>query len=135
MPPEVTATASTSHDAITAALREDEDLRTRVRESSGPAVRTPPPSRVGLPTDTDTASFTVVPRVVDRRGDDTAQHTNMIIVEETQGSPNDLAGPRGMVVESPDWERHPSVHMEDVHMERLNLGADDNNNVELIQQT
>ena len=131
VPPEVTATASTSHDAITAAIREDEDLRTRVRESSGPAVLTRPPSRVGLPSVTDTD----FPRVVDRQGDDTAQHTDMVIVEDTQGSPRDAAGAQEMDVESPEQGRHPSARMEDVRMDTLDLGGDDDDDANLIEQT
>ena len=123
-PPQVTA-AATSHDAISAAIREDEDLRTRVRESSGPAVLTLNPPRVGLASVTNTSSFTVVARIVDRQGDDSAQPTDMVIVEETQGSPNDAAGVRGMDVESPEQGRHPSAEMEDVRMDSLDLGGDD----------
>jgi hypothetical protein len=126
LPPELAASTSTSHDAIQAAIREDEDLRTRVRESSGPTALTPPPSRVGQPSGTD--------RVGDRRGDDTAQHTDMVIVEDTQGSPNDVACIACMDVESPEHGRHPSAGMEDVRMETLDLGGDDDE-VELIQQT
>ena len=81
----------TSHDAIAAAIREDEDLQTRVRESSGAATLTPPPSRVGLHLETD--------RVVGRQGDDTVRHTDMVIVEDTHGSPDDVARQQRMDVE------------------------------------
>ena len=81
-PPEVPVTTATFHDAISAAIQEDEGLWMHIRESSGPAILTPPPSRVGLPSDTDTASFTVVPRVVDREGDDIVWHTDVVIVED-----------------------------------------------------
>ena len=124
--------ATTSHDAIVAAIQEDEDLQTCIRESSGHAVLTHPPSRVGLPTETSTASFSVVPRVVDREGDEPAQHTDMAIVEDTQGSPNDAVGVQRMDVESsPDHARHFGAWMEDVRMETLDLGGEDDN-VELI---
>jgi hypothetical protein len=85
-----------------------------------------PTSRVGQPSGTY--------RVGDRRGDDTAQHTDMVIVEDTQGSPNDAAGLQAMELESPEHGPHPSVGMEDVRMETLDLGGDDDE-VELIQQT
>ena len=68
LPPKVPATTATLHDAILAAITEDEGLRTHVRESPSPAVLTPSPSRVGPPSDTNTTSFTIVPRVVDREG-------------------------------------------------------------------
>lgn len=73
----------TSHDAIAVAIQEDKDLRMRVCESSEPAVFSPRPSRVGLQVDTDTPSFSVVPQVVDKEGDEPAQHTDMVIVEDT----------------------------------------------------
>ena len=128
-PPPPEAPAATSHDAVAAAIQEDEDLRTRVRESSGPAVLTPPPSRVGLPSGTVEGSFVVVPRVVDRQGDDSARHTDMVIVEDTQGSPNDAAGVQGM-----DVEEAPAAWMEDVRMDALDLGAEDDN-ARRIQET
>ena len=126
LPPEVETTSAPSHDAVSAAIREDEDLRPRVRESSGAAVLTPPPSRVGLPSTTD--------RVVARRGDDTAEHTDMLIVEDTQGSPNDAACIACMDVESPEDGQHPSAQMEDVRMETLELGGDEDE-ADLIEQT
>ena len=129
-PPEFRA--GTSHDAIAAAIEEDEGLRTRVRESSGPAFLTPPPSRVGVPAE---SSFSVVPRVVDREGDDPALHTDMVIVEDTQGSPNDSAGVQGMDESTPEEARHPGVPMEDVQIETLDLGGDDDDDVEVVQQT
>ena len=58
-------------------------LTTPVRKSAGLAILTPPPSRVGLPTETNTASVNVVPMTVDRMGDDPAQHIDMVIVEDT----------------------------------------------------
>jgi hypothetical protein len=45
LPQELAANTSTSHDVVQAAIREAQDLRTRVRESSGPAALTPPTSR------------------------------------------------------------------------------------------
>ena len=112
-PPEVPAPR---HDAIAAAIQEDEDLRTRVRESQGPAVLTPPPPRVGLASQT---------RVDDREGHDPAQHTDMVIVEDTQGSP---------IEESPERERQSSAWMEDVRMDALDLGLRDED-ADRIQQT
>jgi hypothetical protein len=126
LPQELTASTSTSHDAIQAAIREDEDLRTRVHESSGPAALTPPTSRVGQPSGTD--------RVVDRRGHDSAQHTDMVIVEDAQGSPNDAAGVQAMDSESPEREQHPSSQIVDVRMETLDLGGE-SDDAEIIQQT
>jgi hypothetical protein len=126
LPPEVIATSAPSHDAILAAIRKDKDLQTRVRESSGAAVLTPLPSRIRLPSHTD--------MVGDRRGDDTAQHTDMVIVEDTQGSPNDAACIACMDVESPMHGQHPSARMEHVRMETLDLGGDDDE-ADLIQHT
>jgi hypothetical protein len=126
LPQELPASTSTSHDAVQAAIREDQDLRTHVRESSGPTALTPPTSRVGQPSG--------IYRVGDRRGDDTAQHTDMVIVEDTQGSPIDAPGLQAMDLESPAHGRRPSAGMEDVRMETLDLGGDDDE-VELIQQT
>src|SRR6202048_3105069 len=97
-------------------------------QPAGPAVLTPPPSRVGLPSETK-GSFVVVPRVVDRQGDDSARHTDMVIVEDTQGSPNDAAGVQGM-----DVEEAPAAWMEDVRMDALDLGAEDDN-ARRIQET
>ena len=119
-PPEMQRT--TSHDAIAAAIREDEDLRTRVRESSGPAVLTPPPSRVGLHRETD--------RVGGITGNDTARHADMVNVEDTQGSPDDAAEKQRMDVEEQD---RPSW-IDDVHMDALDLGGEDDTN-DRIQQT
>ena len=114
------------HDAIAAAIQEDEDLRTRVRESAGPAVLTPPPSRVGL------ASQTMLEG---REGHDTAQHTDVVIVEDTQGSPSDEADLQVMEVEeSPDREPQSSTWMENVRMDALDLGVRDEE-AERIQQT
>ena len=122
LPPEVATSSAPTHDAVSAAIREDEDLRTRVRESSGSAALTPPPSRVGLPSTSG--------RVVGSRGDDTAAHTDVLIVEATQGSPNDVA----MDVESPEQAHHASARMEDVRMETLDLGGDEDES-DRIQQT
>jgi hypothetical protein len=132
-PPTMPTDTANIHDAISAAIREDEDLRTHVRESSGPTVLTPPPPRVGLPSQTDTAPFTVVPSLLDRtRGDDTARHTDLVIVEDTQGSPSDTAGVQRMDVEdSPAEDRHPPACIGDVHMETLDLGGEEDD----IQQT
>jgi hypothetical protein len=58
----------------------------------------------------------------------------MVIVEDTQGSPIDAAGVQAMELESHVQGRHPSAGMEDVCMETLDLGCDDDE-VELIQQT
>jgi hypothetical protein len=58
----------------------------------------------------------------------------MVIVEDTQGSPIDTAGVQAMELESHARGRHPSAGMEDVRMETLDLGGDDDE-VELIQQT
>ena len=123
------------HNAISTAIREDEGLRTHIRESSSPAVLTPPPPRVGRPSHTDMASFTVIPRLVDRpRGDDIARHTDKVIMEDTQGSPSDTAGVQRMDIEdNPVQDQHPSVSMGDVHMEVLDLGGEDD--TEHIQQT
>ena len=124
-PPELQP--ATSHDAIAAAIREDEDLRTRVRESSGPAVLTPPPSRVGLHRETGIEGV--------RQGDDTARHTDMVIVEDTQGSPNETFGVHVMDIESsPDRAPHTGALMEEVRMDTLDLGGDDDD-VQLVQQT
>ena len=121
--------------AIAAAIREDEDLRTRARESSGHAVLTPPPSRVGLHSEADTTAFTVVPIVVDRHGNATAQHTDMVIVEDTQGSPNDVAGQHRMDVEEQAARDRPaSAWIDDVHMDTLDMGGKDDN-YDCIQQT
>ena len=69
---------------------------------------------------------------MDREGDEPAQHTDMVIVEDTQGSPNDAVGVQRMDVESsPDHARHFGAWMEDVRMETLDLGGEDDN-VELI---
>ena len=114
-PPELQAT--TSHDVI-AAIREDEDLRTRVCESSGPEVLTPLRSRVGLHTETG--------RVVGIHGDDTMQHTDMVIVEDTQGSPDDATQKQRMDVEEQDMPS--SALIDDVHMDTLDLGGKDNTN-------
>ena len=132
-PPEMPADTANIHDAVSAAIRENEGLRTRVREPSGPTVLTPPPPTVGLPSQTDTAPSTVFPRIVDRtRGDDTARHTDMLIVEDTQGSPSDTAGVQRMDVDdSPATDRHPPAYMGDVRMETLDLGGEDDH----IQQT
>jgi hypothetical protein len=126
LPLELTASTSTSHDAIQAAMREDEDLRTRVRESSGPAALTPPTSRVGQPSGTD--------RVIDRWGHDSAQHTDMVIVEDAQGSPIDAAGVQAMELESPEREQLPSSRAVDVRMETLDLGGE-SDDADIIQQT
>ena len=74
---------------------------------------------------------------MDRQGDDTAQHTDMVIVEDTQGSPRDAAGAQEMDVESPEQGRHPSARMEDVRMDTLDLGGDDDDDddANLIEQT
>jgi hypothetical protein len=126
LPLELTASASTSHDPIQAAMREDEDLRTSVRESSGPSALPPPTSRVGQPSGTD--------RVVDRRGHDPAQHTDMVIVEDAQGSPIDAAGVQAMELESPERERLPSSRTVDVPMETLDLGGE-SDDADIVQQT
>ena len=128
-PPEAPSTSGAHHDAMGAALREAEDLRTIVRKPAGPSVLTPPPSRVGLQAGTDTASVSVVPTTVVRTGDDPAQHTDMVIVEDTQGSPNDRAAVR-MEEDNPAQARRTS----DVQMETLDLGSDDDDN-DPIQQT
>jgi hypothetical protein len=58
----------------------------------------------------------------------------MVIVEDTQGSPIDAAGVQAMELESHVQGRHPSAGVEDVCMETLDLGCDDDE-VGLIQQT
>ena len=70
---------------------------------------------------------------MDRQGDDSVQHTDMVIVEDTQGSPNDAAGAQGMDVESPEHGQHPSARMEDVRMDTLDVGRDDDD-ADLIEQ-
>ena len=106
-----------------------------VHESSGPAILTLPLPRVGLPLDTDTVFFIVVPKLIDRQGNDNARHTNMVIVEDMQGSPIDTPGVQRMDVEdSPTHDQQPSASMGDVHMETLDLGGKDDN-TEHIQQT
>jgi hypothetical protein len=126
LPLELTASTSTSHDAIQVAIREDEDLRTRVRESLGPAALTPLTSRVGQPSGTY--------RVVDRRGHDSAQYTDMVIVEDAQGNPIDAAGVQAMDLESPEREQLPSSRTVDVRMETLDLGGE-SDDADIIQQT
>lgn len=58
----------------------------------------------------------------------------MVIVEDTQGSANETACIACMDVESPKHGQHPSARMEDVRMETLDLGGDDDE-AKLIQQT
>ena len=70
-----------------------------------------------------------MPTTVVRTGDDPAQHTDMVIVEDTQGSPNDRAAVR-MEEDNPAQARRTS----DVQMETLDLGSDDDDN-DPIQQT
>ena len=51
----------------------------------------------------------------------------MLIVKDTQGSPNDMVGVQRMDIEDNLAHDHqPSADMEDVHMETLNLGCTDN---------
>ena len=51
----------------------------------------------------------------------------MVIVEDTQGSPNDVASVQRMdVEEDPTQNQQASARMEDVHMETLDQGGKDN---------
>ena len=72
-------------------------LQKRVCEYWGPTVFSPPLSRVELHSETNTDSIIIVPRVVDRQCDDTAR------------------------------DRPASALMDDVHMETLDLGGEDDN--------
>ena len=77
----------------------------------------------------DMASFTVVLMLVDRtKSDETTRRTDMVIVEDTQGSPSDTVGVQRMDIEdNPVQNWHPSASMEDVHMEMLDLGSENDN--------
>lgn len=85
-----------------------------VRESSGFPVLSHPSSRVGLPSQIGTA--------VGRQGDDHARYTDIVIVEDMQGSLGDRERVQIMEEESPAQDKRIS----DVHMEALNLGKKKN---------
>ena len=55
------------------------------------------------------------------------QHIDVVIVEDTQGSPIDAASVQRIdVEEDPTQDQHASAWMEDVRMVTLDLGGEDN---------
>lgn len=68
-------------------------------------------------------------------GDETARRTDTDSVKDTQGSPNDPSRGERMEIEEVFVQgARPSAVVEDVHMEALDLGGNDDD-TEPIQQT
>ena len=95
-PTQATSTNPPTHNAISAAINDAQHLQTLVRESPGPIAVTPPPSRLGLPSDEGTT--------VGRQG---------------------RLGERGGDLKMEEDNSTEARRVSDVHMETLDLGGDD----------